>query len=126
MRNVIRISLAFSSAFLLAACFGCAAAKIATSNTAASRPLRTPQAASNRPKIIALGDSLTAGFGLAEKESYPYLLQEKLNADGYAILPHGRMLVSYYANAVAHLLGPFEAGVRRRDATLAERGLVAR
>src|SRR5436190_974187 len=83
MRNVIRISLAFSSAFLLAACFGCAAAKIATSNTAASRPLRTPQAASNRPKIIALGDSLTAGFGLAEKESYPYLLQEKLKADGY-------------------------------------------
>src|SRR5436190_5189492 len=83
MRNVIRISLAFSSAFLLAACFGCAAAKIATSNTAASRPLRTPQAASNRPKIIALGDSLTAGFGLTERESYPYLLQERLNADGY-------------------------------------------
>jgi acyl-CoA thioesterase-1 len=26
---------------------------------------------------------LTAGFGLAEKESYPYLLQEKLRADGY-------------------------------------------
>jgi acyl-CoA thioesterase-1 len=38
---------------------------------------------SGKPKIIAFGDSLTAGFGLAEKESYPYLLQEKLNADGY-------------------------------------------
>ncbi len=37
----------------------------------------------DRPKIVAFGDSLTAGFGLTEKESYPYLLQEKLNADGY-------------------------------------------
>jgi acyl-CoA thioesterase-1 len=42
-----------------------------------------PQVRIDRPKIIALGDSLTAGFGLAEKESYPYLLQEKLKADGY-------------------------------------------
>ena len=41
------------------------------------------QIASDRPKIIAFGDSLTAGFGLAEKESYPYLLQERLKADGY-------------------------------------------
>lgn len=38
---------------------------------------------SKNPKIVAFGDSLTAGFGLAEKESYPYLLQEKLKADGY-------------------------------------------
>jgi acyl-CoA thioesterase-1 len=43
----------------------------------------TPATVSNRPKIIAFGDSLTAGFGLAEKESYPYLLQQKLKADGY-------------------------------------------
>jgi acyl-CoA thioesterase-1 len=41
------------------------------------------QVTSDRPKIIAFGDSLTAGFGLAEKESYPYLLQERLKADGY-------------------------------------------
>jgi glycerol-3-phosphate O-acyltransferase len=35
---------------------------------------------------------------------------------GYVVLPRGRELVSYYANSVAHLLGPFEAAVRRRDA----------
>ena len=35
---------------------------------------------------------------------------------GYAVLPGGRQLVSYYANGIAHLLGPFEAGVRARDA----------
>ena len=41
------------------------------------------QVVSDKPKIVAFGDSLTAGFGLSEKESYPYLLQEKLKADGY-------------------------------------------
>lgn len=36
--------------------------------------------------------------------------------DGFVVLPHGRPLVSYYANSVAHLLGPFADGVRERDA----------
>lgn len=34
---------------------------------------------------------------------------------GYAVLPRSRPLVSYYANSVAHLLGPFEHAVRERD-----------
>jgi glycerol-3-phosphate O-acyltransferase len=34
---------------------------------------------------------------------------------GYAVLPRSRALVSYYANSIAHLLGPFESAVRRRD-----------
>lgn len=53
------------------------------SNSNAKKPLATPQIKSDKPKIVAFGDSLTAGFGLLEKESYPYLLQEKLKADGY-------------------------------------------
>lgn len=32
------------------------------------------------------------------------------------VLPRGRELVSYYANSIAHLLGPWEAAVRQRDA----------
>lgn len=36
-----------------------------------------------KPKIVAFGDSLTAGFGLTEKESYPYLLQKRLERDGF-------------------------------------------
>jgi glycerol-3-phosphate O-acyltransferase len=35
--------------------------------------------------------------------------------DGYAVLPRQRELVSYYANSISHLLGPFEAVVRTRD-----------
>lgn len=38
------------------------------------------------------------------------------SGDGYAILPGNRPLVSYYANSISHLLGPFAEGVRERDA----------
>jgi acyl-CoA thioesterase-1 len=37
----------------------------------------------DRPKIVCLGDSLTAGLGLVETQSYPYLLQQKLDEDGF-------------------------------------------
>ena len=36
-----------------------------------------------RPKIVILGDSLTAGLGLVDTESYPSLLQVKLDQDGF-------------------------------------------
>jgi glycerol-3-phosphate O-acyltransferase len=41
--------------------------------------------------------------------------------DGFVLLPRGRELVSYYANSIAHLLGPYEAAIRARDALPAER-----
>src|SRR3569623_1336582 len=62
---------------------GCAASKQQSNRSAFNKPLAMPQSVGNKPKIICFGDSLSAGFGLAEKESYPYLLQQKLNADGY-------------------------------------------
>ncbi len=34
---------------------------------------------------------------------------------GYSVLPGNRVLVSYYANSISHLLGPFAEGVRQRD-----------
>jgi glycerol-3-phosphate O-acyltransferase len=36
--------------------------------------------------------------------------------EGFVVLPRNRELVSYYANSIAHLLGPFESAVRERDA----------
>ena len=44
--------------------------------------------------------------------------------DGYSVLPRGWPLVSYYANSIAHLLGPWEARLRERDVlpALAGRG----
>ncbi len=40
-------------------------------------------AAAAQKRIVALGDSLTAGFGLSEEYAYPSLLNERLRADGY-------------------------------------------
>lgn len=37
-----------------------------------------------RLKVVALGDSITAGFGVFQVEAYPALLQAKLEAEGYA------------------------------------------
>ena len=51
--------------------------------------------------------------------AYPVLRMRRVLArrgTGFAVLPHGRPLVSYYANSIAHLLGPYEAAVRARDA----------
>ncbi len=44
-------------------------------------PVAAPPAA--RPKIVILGDSLTAGLGLAQDEAYPALLQQRLDGAGY-------------------------------------------
>jgi glycerol-3-phosphate O-acyltransferase len=45
------------------------------------------------------------------------------SGDGYLVLPRGRPLVSYYANSIAHLLGPFTMAVQRRDALPVMEGL---
>jgi acyl-CoA thioesterase-1 len=56
-----------------------------------SKPVATgafmPAAAAtpdSRPLIVAFGDSLTAGYGLPEPESFTALLQEKLEQQGHA------------------------------------------
>lgn len=83
MRFVMRILATICFVFLVSMAFGCEAAKTGSNSTRSNKPLAMPKSESSKPKIIAFGDSLTAGFGLAEKESYPYLLQEKLKAEGF-------------------------------------------
>ena len=52
-------------------------------------PARAPAAnaarpaAAGAPKIVILGDSLTAGLGLEPGQSFPSLLQDRLDAEGY-------------------------------------------
>ena len=43
----------------------------------------TPPATAAERVIVALGDSLTAGLGVAPDEAYPALLQERLRREGY-------------------------------------------
>lgn len=84
MTRFIRLTavLSFISlAFIFSACGVSTAEQQVNKNVGKPRPVLP--SSSDKPKIVAFGDSLTAGFGLAEKESYPYLLQKKLEADGY-------------------------------------------
>lgn len=49
-----------------------------------AQPGRTKtQVSAERPRIVAFGNSLTAGLGVALDESYPAQLQRKLDAAGY-------------------------------------------
>jgi acyl-CoA thioesterase-1 len=41
--------------------------------------------AANAPLVIFLGDSLTAGFGLAQDEAFPALVGEMLAASGHPV-----------------------------------------
>lgn len=43
----------------------------------------SPSASDSRPRIVAFGDSLTAGLGVQADESYPALLQRRLDSLGY-------------------------------------------
>lgn len=50
-------------------------------NTSTTHP---PAAPVYQGTIVAVGDSLTAGLGVAEEDAYPAQLARKLQADGYA------------------------------------------
>ena len=70
---------------LLALVSACRSQAKTAQETAPTDPAPPPAVASApaRPRIVVLGDSLTAGYGLAPTQSYPYLLQQKLNDEGY-------------------------------------------
>ncbi|HEX8129037.1 MAG TPA: arylesterase [Pyrinomonadaceae bacterium] len=81
MRKFISFSLTLLAAFIL--CASCGNRQTYAPTTPAATPATTPTPAHNLPKIVALGDSLTAGYGLSLHESYPALLQEQLKRDGF-------------------------------------------
>jgi acyl-CoA thioesterase-1 len=46
--------------------------------------LAVPSPAAGQPVVVCYGDSITAGYGLAQGDAYPDFLQKKLDAGGYA------------------------------------------
>lgn len=63
----------------------------AAESTASAAPPVADAPVDARPRIVFLGDSLTAGLGLAQSEAYPTLIQQKLDAAGlkYAVVNAG-------------------------------------
>jgi acyl-CoA thioesterase-1 len=65
------------------------AASLRPSPAAAARSADAPVAGApvaareDRPRIVFLGDSLTAGLGLDASQSYPALIADRLNREGY-------------------------------------------
>jgi acyl-CoA thioesterase-1 len=82
MRNLVRA--VFASAFLIVSACSPADPPAAERAPDASAP-GAPNAptASGAPRIVILGDSLTAGLGLDPSESFPSLLQKRLDAAGH-------------------------------------------
>ena len=58
---------------------GAASTATAANRTAAAAAATTAPL----PRIVFLGDSLTAGYGLNKSEAVPALIQQRLNASGY-------------------------------------------
>lgn len=60
----------------------------------ASAPAAAPERpaqADNRPRLVFLGDSITAGLGLEPEQAYPTLIQQKADAEslGYRVVNAG-------------------------------------
>ncbi len=71
------------SSFLQAACGNRNAQNASQAVAPSSSQTPVASARQNLPKIVAFGDSLTAGYGLQPAQSYPSLLQQKLDRDGF-------------------------------------------
>jgi len=68
-----------------AACGGSnAPPSLAAVESAATEPAPGAAAAAKRPRIVFLGDSLTAGLGLPREQAVPALIQARLDAEGYS------------------------------------------
>lgn len=70
---------------MLAACTGDSRAPSSEPRQGLLAPIapQDPSAPPGRPRIVAIGDSLTAGLGLLEQEAYPAIIQRKIDEAGY-------------------------------------------
>lgn len=95
MPSVRRLVLSLTSALALLAALACGGRDALPSDgraepagsVAAAPAEATPSAPARRdegtPRIVILGDSLTAGLGLPVEQSFPSLIQDRLEREGY-------------------------------------------
>lgn len=73
--------LGFSASLLTAALFAAACGRDTSIDRRPPAPRVAPE--EGRPRVVTLGDSLTAGYGLSIDEAFPARLQARLAAQGY-------------------------------------------
>ena len=78
--RVVRFGILVLALGAFAACKGGPSKGAGTAPSASDSPAKPVKSVA---KIVAFGDSLTAGHGLSPEQSYPALLQKKLAADGF-------------------------------------------
>jgi acyl-CoA thioesterase-1 len=87
LRGFHRISIRFVACLALA----CAPASCSSrtegepagsTERVATRVEPVPASPASRPRIVALGDSITAGLGLSPEDAYPALLQKRIDEQG--------------------------------------------
>jgi acyl-CoA thioesterase I len=69
----------------LAACRQDAPVDDSRAAATSSAPARPSGPGSSLPRVVVLGDSLTAGLGLLSEQAYPALLQRELDREGYDV-----------------------------------------
>jgi acyl-CoA thioesterase-1 len=82
--RVYRVNRSLLYVILIAMLVVTACTATAPKEASSASPNNPAKPAKSLPKIVAFGDSLTAGYGLPQSASYPSLLQKKLDADGFA------------------------------------------
>jgi acyl-CoA thioesterase-1 len=81
-RKTAAVLVLVMAASLVSACNSPADTPPAAVRNAPQSAAAPPKVAA-RPRIVVLGDSLTAGLGLPIDEAYPSLLQQRLEANGF-------------------------------------------
>lgn len=79
LRSSVRVMLV-AAAVLAPACSGTSPREVTDSPPA----VQDPDAPPPRSKVVVLGDSLTAGLGLLDSQSFPAQLQQRIEQEGYA------------------------------------------
>ena len=85
--NIMKALLLMRSALLpiwlaICVCASCGQPDVPAEVRATSDARPAERVTSARPRIVFLGDSLTAGYGLAKEESVPSLIQMRLRSQG--------------------------------------------
>ena len=79
-RRISLVSLTLAIATLVG-CGGDTPAAVDRSSRPATTSVAVP-AQETRPRVVFLGDSLTAGLGLTPDQAYPALIQQRIDAEG--------------------------------------------